>query len=85
MTRSMLLLHCLPALAAALSIGIDLGTSNSCCALNRPDAGVEMVPRRAGGGFLAPSSVHGDGKGRARLAAPDEPLSPGAPRRRTTQ
>ena len=39
------------ATANALSIGIDLGTSTSCCAVFR-DGAPELVPRRADGKLL---------------------------------
>eukprot|EP00629_Pelagomonadales_sp_RCC1024_P003930 CAMPEP_0119279702 /NCGR_PEP_ID=MMETSP1329-20130426/21321_1 /TAXON_ID=114041 /ORGANISM="Genus nov. species nov., Strain RCC1024" /LENGTH=272 /DNA_ID=CAMNT_0007280259 /DNA_START=94 /DNA_END=908 /DNA_ORIENTATION=- len=56
---------------AALSIGIDLGTSNSCCAVVRPDRSIEMVPRRADGKLLTPSVVMADAEANVRLVAPD--------------
>ena len=40
--------------AKALSIGIDLGTSTSCCAVYRNGA-PELVPRRVDGKLLTPS------------------------------
>ena len=42
------------ATANALSIGIDLGTSTSCCAVYR-DGAPELVPRRVDGKLLTPS------------------------------
>jgi len=42
------------ATANALSIGIDLGTSTSCCAVFR-DGAPELVPRRVDGRLLTPS------------------------------
>ena len=42
------------ATAKALSIGIDLGTSTSCCAVYRNGA-PELVPRRVDGKLLTPS------------------------------
>ena len=40
--------------AKAVSIGIDLGTSTSCCAVYRNGA-PELVPRRVDGKLLTPS------------------------------
>ena len=59
--------------ANALSIGIDLGTSTSCCAIWR-DGAPELVPRRADGQVLTPS-VCVVGATAVRLATPDEILN----------
>ncbi|KAH8074458.1 Heat shock 70 kDa protein [Aureococcus anophagefferens] len=45
----------LPQRTLPLSVGIDLGTSNSCVAWTRADGTRELVPRRDGGGLLTPS------------------------------
>ena len=59
--------------AKALSIGIDLGTSTSCCAVFR-DGAPELVPRRADGKLLTPS-VCAVGTDTIRLVEPNTPLN----------
>ena len=61
------------ATAKALSIGIDLGTSTSCCAVYRNGA-PELVPRRVDGKLLTPSVcvVASDA---IRLDEPNTPLN----------
>ena len=60
------------ATANALSIGIDLGTSTSCCAVFRNGA-PELVPRRVDGRLLTPS-VCAVSKDAIRLDEPDTVL-----------
>ena len=60
------------ATANALSIGIDLGTSTSCCAVYR-DGAPELVPRRVDGKLLTPS-VCAVSKDAIRLDEPDTSL-----------
>ncbi|KAH8070735.1 hypothetical protein JL720_11742 [Aureococcus anophagefferens] len=59
----------LPQRTLPLSVGIDLGTSNSCVAWTRADGTRELVPRRDGGGLLTPSVCVVDGA--APRSAPD--------------
>ena len=61
----------LPQRTLPLSVGIDLGTSNSCVAWTRADGTRELVPRRDGGGLLTPSVCVVDGAGAPALCAPD--------------
>src|SRR5512143_2898209 len=43
-------------------LGIDLGTTNSCCAVASADGRVELIPHR-GGGVIVPSIFAIDDKG----------------------
>ena len=43
-------------------IGIDLGTTNSCCAIAQGDGQVKLIPHR-GGDFTIPSIFAIDDKG----------------------
>ena len=55
------------ATANALSIGIDLGTSTSCCAVFR-DGAPELVPRRLDGELLTPSVCAGVSNNKSSVA-----------------
>lgn len=62
--------------ARALSVGIDLGTSTSCCAYVSGDGAPALIPRRLDGGKLTQSVAIVDASGAARLRAPDEAPAP---------